>query len=316
MSKTRRIEYVDGFLNHYDATSRAIIENTKEKFSTKFKYIPSIKECIFIHNTGLAEPASCKRTGCDKFAKFGRGSYNYCSRRCMDSDPSRNEKIQEKRKLAQIDYSAVHEKVVATKNIVGEDGLTTHERTGIALKKRWIDNPDLVDEFVSRMNSYHKTASEDERKRKREKRVSTMVSRYGRTHFGGGYSPLKRIIVANQEFIVQGYEDIFLRQYEDPTRLICCNRSLEYAFEYEFNGNKHKYFPDFFDSHKNVFFEIKSKYWWEKEIDRNLSKIESVNRAGREIKVIVYDGKEIERIRKEIERRDLSSRETDLFSPI
>ncbi len=316
MSKTQRIEYVDGFLSHYDATSRAIIENTKENFLTKFKYIPSIKECIFIHNMGLGEPASCKRTGCEKFAKFGDGRYNYCSRGCSDTDPARNEKIQEKRKQANIDYSAVHEKVVATKNIVGEDGLTTHERTGAAMKKRLADNPDLVDEFVSRLTSYHKTTSEDERKRIREKRVSTMESRHGRSHFGGGYSPLKRIIVENREFIVQGYEDVFLRQYEDPTCLICCNRSSEYAFEYEFNGNKHKYFPDFFDHHKNVFFEIKSKYWWEKEIDRNLSKIEAVNRAGREIKVIIYDGKEIKRIRKEIERRDLSSRETDLFSPI
>jgi hypothetical protein len=243
---------------------------------------------------------------------FGRGRYNYCSRGCMDSDPSRNAKIQEKRKLAQIDYSAVHKKAVATKNIVGEDGLTTHERTGVARKKRLIDNPELVDEFVSRMVLCHKTATEDERKRRREKRVDTMVRRHGRAHFGGGYSPLKRITVADKEFIVQGYEDVFVQTHEDTSHLICCNQRKEYAFVYEFNGNKYTYYPDFFDSSKNVFFEIKSKYWWEREIDRNLAKIESVRHTGRNIEVVIYDGKEIDRIRKEIERRDRRNRETNI----
>jgi hypothetical protein len=230
----------------------------------------------------------------------------------MDSDPSRNAKIQEKRKLAQIDYSAVHKKAVATKNIVGEDGLTTHERTGVARKKRLIDNPELVDEFVSRMVLCHKTATEDERKRRREKRVDTMVRRHGRAHFGGGYSPLKRITVADKEFIVQGYEDVFVQTHEDTSHLICCNQRKEYAFVYEFNGNKYTYYPDFFDSSKNVFFEIKSKYWWEREIDRNLAKIESVRHTGRNIEVVIYDGKEIDRIRKEIERRDRRNRETNI----
>jgi hypothetical protein len=267
--------------------NKHIILDLKTKFHNEFNYTPTIAECVYLIENELSSPEKCLNDSCEKYGKFNRNRYNYCCRNCSDIDPKRNEKIQSLRK-SKIDYAKVHEKVVETKNKIGMDGLNVHQRTGKkTLEKR---NTNYNHWYEKTIDSIKKRSKES-RVISTSKRRNTIYEKYGVTHFGGGYSKLKRIVIEGKEFLYQGYEDVALYElvYEQNFHIddiVSCVRYNEHKFKYE----KGYYFPDFYIKSQKKYIEIKSKYWESKDEHKELKK-ECVLNCGFNYERIVYDDK-------------------------
>jgi len=87
---------------------------------------------------------------------------------------------------------------------------------------------------------------------------------------------------------LQGYEPIVLKELEES--------GLDYndikvgfnevpTFKYEYNGEEHEYFPDFYIPSQNLIIEVKSEWTLQKEFDKNQAKFNAVKDAGFEFKL-------------------------------
>lgn len=79
------------------------------------------------------------------------------------------------------------------------------------------------------------------------------------------------------------YNDIFFRSslellfiVENYNKGVISAENSKFRIEYDFNGIKSYYYPDFYIESENSIYEIKSKKWI--SFDKNISKIESANR--------------------------------------
>lgn len=269
--------------------NKQIIIETKNIFVDLFGYSPSIKECVYIIENNLNAPEICLNPNCSNFAKFAKTKYNYCCRRCSDTDINRNKKIQKERSQSNIDYLEIHKKVVDTKNKVGDDGLNIHQRSGAKAIKTRTENYDV---WYEAMISGIKNKSDETKKLAAEKRYSTCYEKYGLTHFGGGFSKLKHMTINGKHYIYQGYEDvalyelIYMRGYNvddiDP-----CIRYNKHRFKYEYGY----YYPDLYIKSERKYLEIKSLYWDERDLYKEL-KASAIILSGYNYERIIYDNKD------------------------
>jgi hypothetical protein len=282
---------IEQFIHNKDR----IIE-VKLQFEESYGYIPKISECIYIIDNNLNEPPMCLHPGCSNRAVFHK-KYAYCCRECSDTDPHRNTKIQQKR-LPKVDYKAISKKVIETKNIVGNDGLNIHQRAGQKTKNTREKNYDAWYESVIKAQS---SISCEVRKEASLKRASTIYERYNVTHFGGGYSKNKRLVINGKEFIYQGYEDVCLYHLvfdrgTDVNDIESCVRFDTHSFKYAYGV----YYPDLYIISSKKYIEVKSLYWNEKDAFRDLKK-QAVLDAGFNYERIIYgERREIERARKKL----------------
>lgn len=221
------------------------------------------------------------------YAKFIRHEYNYCSRVCSDNDSKRNAKIQSLRSK-KIDYDKVHAKVVKTKNVVGSDGLTVHQRSSLKAMQTRIKN---YDNWYEATLTGNKEKSFETKVLAAEKRTQTIFEKYGVTHLGGGYSKMKRIKINEIEYTFQGYEDVAL--YEliivqgiSAFDVECCSRYKQHRFKYSHGF----YYPDLFIISQKKYIEVKSEYWDKKDRFKELKR-DSVISAGFDYSRIIYDDK-------------------------
>jgi hypothetical protein len=278
------------------AENRNELIKIKFKFKESFGYSPGFIEAMYIIENGLSKPEKCRHPECNNFAKFRNKTqqYAYCCKTCSDTDPIRNKDIQSKR-IPKINYGDVHRKVVSTKNKIGDDGLNVHQR---AAQKT------LETRNVNYSNWYDKTLiairnkSSETKTLASEKRSTTIYEKYGVTHFGGGYSKLKRLIIDGKEFLYQGYEDVALYELINDRKISvndidACVRFGKHSFKYEFG----QYFPDLFIISTNTYIEVKSLYWENKDKYKDLKR-NAVLIAGFNYERIVYDDKQyVERAR-------------------
>ena len=138
-----------------------------------------------------------------------------------------------------------------------------------------------------------------------------MIDRYGQGHAGGGRSTIKHVAIFGNMYAIQGYEDVFiytmLELGSSHSDIVAINRSRDHAFVYEFDGKIRTYYPDFYDVATDTYYEIKSPYWWEFELTKNIAKIAAVESAGKQIKVLIYDAKFVKDVRSRIDRLSESS---------
>jgi hypothetical protein len=309
---TRIKERIGRFPNNlelFSQESQNLINSIKISFFEKYGYTPTLKESIYVIENLLTSPETCKNDECMNFAKFTREKYNYCSRLCSDSCSKRNSGIQTKR-LPKIDYSDVHKKVVETKNIIGSDGLTTHDRIGKKVsdwhkgesESKILWNENTKKERQSRSNETYAKSY--------EKRIKTNFDRYGTANPNcGGYSKLKHGILDGFSFIFQGYEDVAIYDIcvlhgEKIENLIPCSRFLQHSFSYIDADNKtRKYYPDFYNKRTNTYIEVKSVYWCSRDLSIDLKK-DSVLKSGFNYERLVYDKNTVREIRKELRKRN------------
>ena len=208
----------------------------KNIFKNKFNYSPTIKECCYILKNELQAPPKCKNEFCVNLAKFTR-TYNYCCKICSDTDRFRNSKIQEKRRY-KIDYAVVHKKVVETKNTVSIDGLTIHQRSNI---KTMITRNNNYDTWYKNTIFGIKNKTIESKELSSQKRSKTIFDEYGVTHFGGGYSKIKKLNINGKIFFFQGYEDVVLyeliiKKNYNVFDIESCIRYNYHKFKYNING--------------------------------------------------------------------------------
>lgn len=255
----------------------AVVE-IKDKFKLSLNYEPAIKECLYLLEHDMCMPAICKHEGCNSFSKFNNLQYRYCSKTCSDTDVNRNKAIQEKRK-DKINYKEVHAKTVKTKTetIDLTTGLNIHQLASIKTQRARSKNYDSW--YNATLNSIQ-SKTQETKMIASKRREETLINRYGVSHFGGGYSKIKTLTMNNTLFYFQGYEDILiyelLHENINPTDIVTIIRTRDYAFKYEFNNKLHLYFPDIYVKSTNTIYEVKSEYWWNKEIERNRAKLLSV----------------------------------------
>lgn len=281
--------------------NKSKILEVKKLFFDKFDRTPTLKECVYIIENNLSEPARCKRLCCNNFAKFNRNQYNYCSRECSDTDETRNKLIQEKR-IPKINYDDVHRKVAETKSLIGEDGLNTHQRASIKTLDSRNKN---YDDWLEKTTLANKSKSDETIRISSEKRTRTIFERYDVTHFGGGYSKNKIVTIHGKQFLYQGYEDVALydlvfKYNVDVDDIESCIRFNRHSFKYEFGV----YYPDLFIISQNKYIEIKSLYWDNKDEFKDLKKQAVLNSGFNFEKVLYDDTKYIRNARKILKEKN------------
>lgn len=277
--------------------NKDIIVAVKTQFMLNYNYSPSFSECYHIIYNNLKIPDRCLSKSCQNLAKFANRNrrYMYCSRKCSDTDKQRNKKIQDKRKDSNIDYKKVHEKVVATKNVVGDDGLNVHQRTSLVAMTTRNENYEYWYETTLKGIQNRSPESRIVSSKKRE---DTLFDRYGVCHFGGGYSNLKNVMLNEKSFMCQGYEDVALyelvfKRHIPVDDIEDCVRFKKHKFNYKDNeGNSKNYYPDIFIKSMNLYIEVKSSYWLSKDTNIELKK-NSIIEAGFLYERIIYDKDDI-----------------------
>lgn len=283
---------------------RVLIYEVIDEILLNYGYKPSLSECYYlIVNDDI--PHKCANPTCDNIGKFNRFKYNYCSRLCSDSDVNRNNRIQEKRK-DKIDYHVVNTKSAKTRgsSIDPTTGLNGHQLAAIKCVKTRNANGWLEKTLIAQKSITHETRVE-----RSVKRQKTIETKYGVSHFGGGISKLKEIEIFGSIFKIQGYEDVVIYKLiesgikSDDIEIV--NQQSKYVTIYEFENKSQRYFPDIRIKSLNKFIEVKSSYWYEKELSRNIAKFDAVKNNGITLEIIIFnedDKHEIKRIRKNIKR--------------
>lgn len=91
---------------------------------------------------------------------------------------------------------------------------------------------------------------------------------------------------SNKEVFVQGYEDYVIDQLlleYDESDIIISNNEITKCIDiiyYVINGNNHKYYPDIYIKSENKIIEVKSTYTYNKDIEKNLLKMQACVNAG------------------------------------
>lgn len=139
------------------------------------------------------------------------------------------------------------------------------------------------------------------------KREQTMLNRYGVKYWIQDSKNKDKIIrktkykkysINGKDFYLQGYEDyvlfeILLKNF-DINDIFITNNQIEKSIGkiyYDYNGKKHRYYPDFFVLSENKIYEVKSKYTYESNIDINIKKQDSCINKNINFEFIIVDTK-------------------------
>ena len=91
--------------------------------------------------------------------------------------------------------------------------------------------------------------------------------------------------------LILGYEDLALKELESSglySKIEAGDSKNIPTFLYDFDGKKHKYFPDIWLPNENTIIEVKSTYYFVKDKDKNLAKALEASKSHRFL-FYVYD---------------------------
>ena len=103
----------------------------------------------------------------------------------------------------------------------------------------------------------------------------------------------KEVLIDDQLFRVQGYEDLFLRDLSKFS-LTSSDLSTPPVISYDDNGTSRTYHPDFFVPERKLVIEIKSSWTLLKHKENLMLKIDATNRAGLNMWVVEYPSRKRE----------------------
>lgn len=111
-----------------------------------------------------------------------------------------------------------------------------------------------------------------------------------------GYTRKKYVFPSGRIEYCQGYEprcfDFLLKTYEEDDIVVGYKGRKE--IWYNFEGKKHRYYPDGFIISKNAVLEVKSVYYYKKDYERNNAKFDAVVKTGLNLLLYVFDSKGLE----------------------
>lgn len=137
------------------------------------------------------------------------------------------------------------------------------------------------------------------RDRNMKAQIKTLMEKYGVTNcmhdetirnkqFKNAFM-LREFIINGKKYDVRGYEDRALKilvnergysvdeiENEDIPRI-----------QYQFNGNSHFYYPDFYIKRENKVIEVKSEFTYMKDYDKNQAKFQKVKEDGYEFELMI-----------------------------
>jgi hypothetical protein len=108
--------------------------------------------------------------------------------------------------------------------------------------------------------------------------------------------------------MIQGYEDLALKELEDSklySKIEAGDSPNIPTFWYEFNGKKHKYYPDIYIPLNNTIIEVKSTYYFEKDKEKNLAKAIEVSKTYKFFFYVYFDRKKSKTVYSLNENNDL-----------
>lgn len=106
---------------------------------------------------------------------------------------------------------------------------------------------------------------------------------------------------SGREVYVQGFEPLFLDilisegVHESE---ICVERRMMPKFFYEEDGRTRRYYPDVYIHISETIYEVKSEYYYHKELDNIKRKVSSVLNSGFKCEIVVFDNKKRLKFRK------------------
>jgi hypothetical protein len=127
----------------------------------------------------------------------------------------------------------------------------------------------------------------------KEKKKKTCLKKYGvENHMQNKelYEKIKHKMYKFKEYIlpsgnkidVQGYEcqalDILLEKFSEKDIVYKDNETPD--IWYEINGQTKRYYPDFYIPKENLIIEVKSKYTFQADLEKNLAKEKACKKAG------------------------------------
>lgn len=269
-------------------------------------------------------------TVCDSYTYFNRNRWEFgetCSPKCAANNQRRNDQIKntliEKYGVDNISKSDIFKENLKQHNLkkYGTEHYFQSEdcrqkKESVFQEKYGVKSYTQADEFQDKrkktalkkygVSSYTQT---DEFQKKFKK---TSLEKYGVDHpmkslevfekqQKNSYYYKDYILPSGKVARVQGYEDKALDElllnYREEDLLIS-NRDIFAkfgAFEYEYEGKTHRYFPDIFLIPENLFIEVKSTRTFSVNKKKNLLKKESVlaKRLGFEFWIYGKDGKKV-----------------------
>ena len=105
-------------------------------------------------------------------------------------------------------------------------------------------------------------------------RSTTQLNHIFQKQVNSGYKRKEYILPSGNKINVQGYEpfalDILLKIYNEKN--IKTSTNEQPIIWYNFKNKKHRHFLDIYIESENKIIEVKSDYYYEKDIDKNLAK--------------------------------------------
>jgi len=262
-----------------------------------------------------------------RYVDINKGYVKYCSNKCQLNDYWSNISNDEKeiriiktKKTCKEKYGvenfntleSIKQKTRFTNNLkYGSDYHLNTEESKIKIKeillsKYGVDNVSKLDEVKNKKNYKSINRTEEEKKITRDKYRKTILERYGVEHLSQDSDFLEELLKksfshksyrlpSGKVISLQGYEpkvmDYLLRYYSEDD-ILYNNKSIENKIGKIFYQNIDKtsrYFPDLYIISENKIVEVKSKFTYELDIQKNNAKREECLRRGINFNFIIYD---------------------------
>lgn len=182
------------------------------------------------------------------------------------------------------------------------------QRTETWLNKYGVDNPVKNPEVQQKMKDTYKETTGYEHPMKNPEVVKkirkTFFNNEGKGKHKKAYKYKVYTFLSGRQILVQGYEGGALDNYllkiykeEDIENNIKLINSFNFEYGKTVSGIKRKYIPDFYIQKDNLFIEVKSQYFFDKQLNDIYLKAKSVIEKGFDIFILVSkDNKKFKKI--------------------
>jgi transposase-like protein len=242
-------------------------------YINKINYIP---KCVNCNNP----------TSFNKLGGIRKGYNKYCCGSCkmtyINLNRSEQDTIDRKNKIRNTCIKKYGVEHYFSSNEIKEKKLSTYR------KNYGVDNPSQLDEVKAKkiatcIKNYGvdnpSKCIEIQAKKSRVTKNKTLISLKGKVYLTEGYES-----IAIKELFSLGYKDEDILNRGD---IKTCLGSIEYEFE----GTKKVYHPDIYLRNENKIIEVKSLYWYIRELSKNMAKKKACIDKNLNFEFWVYDPK-------------------------
>lgn len=177
---------------------------------------------------------------------------------------------------------------------VGKCSNIKRSKTSLNLfgETHWMKSSENYEKYKNIINSKYGVDNIFKSKNVQDKFKNTILERYGITDLSHSDEIYKRQQISGFSMKKHENTDLYYRgTYELDFLNYCYSNGIKIEqgkrFEYTMNEKNHYYFSDYYLQNLNTIIEIKSSYYWNKYLDRNILKMNSVIRSGYKFLLII-----------------------------